>query len=263
VTACGVTSSSSTATTEKNRPQLSLNSQTIFCPYRNPEPSNYLVLKTNQLNYDSGAIQQMKDYVQRFLTKKTNIPDTLEWQAGTTTGQTDQDGCFLQTTIVNKGDSPIQINGFQIKTTQPPIANQDSYRLIELCSLGVVNPHKCSPQECILGCGALTGGLFTCGAHILLSNDSTSFTDATSDCNDVFLNPGDSLLATINFQSQTNFIYTVSPAFSIQTTNGNSLYTIDKPQKLTFALSDQFTCYQLQNNLFVAISVDQPNTWCL
>jgi hypothetical protein len=258
VAACGTTN----AAGGKNGPQLSLNSQTIFCPYRNLDPSNYLVLKTDQINYDSGAIRQMKDYVQKFLTNKTKVPDTLEWQAGTITGQTDQDRCFLQTTVVNTGDSPIQINGLQIKTTQPPVANQDSYRLVELCSLGAVNPFHCSPQKCT-GCGAGGGGSFTCGAHILLTNDNTSFTDDASTCNNVFLNPGDSLLATINFQSQINFIYVISPAFSIETTNGNSLYTIAKPQKLTFVLPDQFTCYQLQNNLFVVIPVTQPDIWCL
>src|SRR5689334_963955 len=147
VTACGTTHSTLATQSRKTTPHFTLNSQTIFCPYRRQELSNYLVLKTDQTNYDSGEIHQMKDYAQKFLTSPENMPSTLEWQAGTTTGENDQDGCFLQVSLVNTGDSPIQIQAFQVKTIQPPSVNNDSYRLVELCYIGATNPVKCTPQQ--------------------------------------------------------------------------------------------------------------------
>lgn len=260
VNACGTTN---TGGAIKIGPRIALNDQQILCPDRDKYPSNFLVLKNDRLSYDSGEVQQMKDYVQKNLGDASRVPATLAWLP-VVDGKSSS--CLLSTSLENTGDSPLQLNGVHVRAIHSAAPNTGTYRLIELCSLGAVNAEICQPQQCKQQCGGRGAGgeEFICTVNILLHHEDTLFTDSKSDCtNSIYFNPHDILKVQIYFNAQDNFTYNITPSFSIQTPKGPLDYTIQKSVAVSFAQADQFTCYRLQDQTFTPIPAKTEGTWCL
>ncbi|GCF08507.1 hypothetical protein [Dictyobacter arantiisoli] len=283
LTGCG-SNGPNTATPMKNTAStITVNAQSIYCPDRTAikQPSNNLVLKTDQTQYDSGEIQQIKAYVQKAavgnisqngIAHPETMPAALEWMYGTTTGGTAQNGCSMTLTLVNSSNQPFLFHNITVREIQTPVKNDAVYHLLDYCSLGALNPTTCTPPTCTQ-CGAGGGDtpsrIYTCEDTILLKNTATTFVGTTMNtdnqplCTDTYLNPQDTLVATIHISSQQNFIYNITATASIQLPDGNKDYPILQKTAIAFAKPEQMSCYQLRNNLFYLIPLNAPNSWCL
>lgn len=120
-------------------------------------PSNYLVLATSRLMYDSGEVQQMTAYLRAlYLTDQTPyaisnikvpLPTSLHWVAGGY-NIARVAGCTALLEITNIGSSTIQIPQAGVRLTESPQQNSYQYHLIDTCTF-------LSFQECQCGgCGA-------------------------------------------------------------------------------------------------------------
>ncbi len=231
-------------------------------------PANNLVLATNRLTYDSNELQQIKNYLNAVSTDEqasVPIPDTLQYVlGGPTTTDTSRslylsgvpnnfiDDCTLVLQITNTSQNPLQIAsvGVQLATDTQP--NNYQYRLLDICNI------LSGGSACEFG-----GGPTPCDqylAPIKLSAGSTNaiFSTSTLDteaCGELTLNPGDVKNIFIYFYSPQNLIYSLVPQLNVDTASGPNTLTLSAlTSTLAFANSNQFTCYGLQNDTFVAES---------
>ena len=227
------------------------------------EAGNNLVLATSRLTYDSNELQQIQDYVQATTRGDLNsvqIPDTLQWVLGgpidtgralNVSGTTSVFAydCSLQLQITNTSQNLIQIASASVQLAANTQQNNYSYRLIDVCSF---SKDQCmfggGPSPCIysatikLGTG-LTNAVFS--APVGSSGDSS--------CGELTLQPKDAKDLTIYIYSPQNLIYSAVPQLVVDTSSGpNTLTLSELTSKLAFANGNQFTCYGLQGDTFVA-----------
>jgi hypothetical protein len=291
MTACGGSSAAkSTSSTSNSESSITLDTQNIYCPdrYYQQEISNSLVLKTSQTLYDSGEIQQIKDYVLQASVKDLSqdgiahpetVPSALQWVSNPLVGKTGPGGCVIILHITYNGEQPILFHNITVKTIQSPVKNNSTYRLLDFCSLGATNLARCHPCST---CGTAPDSPRTTKCHmsILLNQNATTFTDTSTDnnntttstnnndegdvCTDTTFNQGDSLLAYIHINSQQNYIYNIAASASFQLVNGsNKDFPLLKNTQIEFAQPQQLSCYRLTDNVFQEIPMSTPYAWCL
>ncbi len=227
-----------------------------------------LVLATDRLTYDSGELQQMREYTHSVLAgHASSMPTTLRWASGTAIGnflhppEAEDSGCIEQLEITNLGNNPAIIGSMSVQLTSITQNNLTHYRLIDSCTLGAL-------------CFGGTAGGGPQIYYFLLKAKSpdTVVTPLSKEvstnyqcCTDVVLNPGDILPVVIFFASLDPFAFSIVPDLILDTPN-KAPQIIALPQLATtlyFANPNQFSCYGLNGDTFVPLKPPYYNNNCV
>jgi len=245
-----------------------------------------LVLTTNRLQYDTGEIQQMVNYLEAvFHNNPQNQvpPNTLQLIPGSIlqdvpawTMRKGNVGCSGTLEITNISQNPIQLSNIIVQLAADSQQNTYQYRLIDVCSLPSDVPKQ--PPTCPVwsqGTASETPYDF----HLNAGKSGTVFQRQLRDQTDIgiTIQPGDIFIAHLNFTSASksgNFIYSVVPKLIVSVSGEQRTIALtDLKSMLAFIDPHQLSCYQLQENrnTFVAlaqktISAAEEATnhvWCL
>jgi hypothetical protein len=243
-------------------------------------PSNYLVLATSRLMYDSDEVQQMAAYLQAlYLTDQTPyaineikvpLPSSLQWVAGGDNGRQSEfvPGCVALLEITNVGSSTVQIPQAGVRLTEAPQQNNYQYHLIDTCTF-------LSFQECQCnGCGAGVSGceVYYANIHLGMGKQGSVFaTPPTANydrpCGELTLRPGQTTLLFMDFFSlppPSHLVYSVVPELTLDTSTGQRILALPKlGSSIVFADQSQFSCYGLRGHTFVREEPNQPNVHCI
>lgn len=217
-------------------------------------PDN-LVLASNQLTYDAGQAQIIRNYLQLLEehTMALGAPDVwtppappkiLRWLPGSTF-------CGGDYAITNTTNANIQIQSAGFKLTMPPEVNTNHYHHVSFCvDYG--------------GCGQSGGSGCGYGVSLTLDNgnsgtlfDSPIEGDSSIGCS----TPTPLMIApqqiqhvnvTISDAHTRDRIYTGIPTLTVTTTSGQHVIPLPKLMtSLYLTHTDQFPCYQLEDDTFV------------
>jgi hypothetical protein len=229
--------------------------------------TSIFVLATDRLDYDTGEIQQMANYIDAVLghsavPSSPPIPATFNpVSVGPVTAFStyiSKGNCQGTLEITNIGDTTVQLAQVSMQLTAAPVPNRYQYRLIDICSLPT--------HVCPIGLG---GGVKTIDYDFhLRAGQAHTVLQAQSDT-PVIINPDQPPVGLfLSFESSStpgNFIYSVVPQITVNTQDQQTTYTLPQlSTTLAFADAKQFACYSLKGNTLVLL--DQKalqGTFCL
>ncbi len=238
--------------------------------------TNAVVLASNQLEYDTGEIQQTNTYLGQIYDRGVDqsrgtphyddppAPPAMltrtsgTWISGSTGSH--NDSCSGNLQVTNIGKSAIQITGVNMRLLSNAQLNRYHYRLIDLCS---INLRVCQPPF----------GLFisnTYSFNLSMAKANTVFFGQFQGNQPFFgnqplLDPGQVALLRLYFYSSKNLIYSVAPEITVSLVNQQTTYTLSQlTSTLAFANPGQFSCYQLQSNgnTFTQINLNTQGALC-
>jgi len=210
-------------------------------------------------------------------------PPTLRWVLGGLSGSNPQEtitteGCEAVLTLINTGNTSIQIPKIGVQLKARPQPNTYQYRLIDLCSF------QPQPQGQEVGCFSPQGGGGGCNVYFATfqlglgeKNDVFSAVPQGTnyslpgfpDCGILTLAPTAQVQLSINFSlaasTPNNLIYSIVPIFTVNTAQGEQRLALSQlSTTLAFAGINQFSCYGLQGTTFVLLkSTVIPPHWCV
>lgn len=226
-------------------------------------PSDYLVLATDRLSYDSGELQQMETYVANAVYSDQSYsmppPTALQWVPGGTF-------CNIDLQITNTGDSAIQIVSAGVKLQQDAQPNNYQYRLIDACSL--VRTSSCRNVPYILPHCRAKVQLNSGSAGAVFDNTFTmSYQGPSSSldqqCPAVLLQPKGTVILSIDLSSSSAAgIFSIVPELKLS--NQTDPLQLDQmATTITFSDASQFTCYGLQGDTFIQVDQNARGVWCV
>lgn len=215
-------------------------------------PSDNLVLATDRLTYDIGAIQEMQTYIAKAVFDKqsylTQPPATLQWVPG--------NSCSIDLQITNTGDTVVQIVKAGVKLQHDSRPNNYQYHLVDACSFTT----DCQVFPAILSPCSSFIQLQSGSAGTLFENtfaNPYSF-NGQGQCPELTLKPKGVAEVQIDFSaSSAAGIFSVVPQLTLVTATGRSALPL--PQlagTVAFANHSQFSCYSLRGDTLVQVNLN-------
>ncbi|SRR6266566_1161643 len=242
-----------------------------------PTPGT-LVLSSVQPTYDQGTLQSLRNYLNSvgdgFIGGQPDIAPYPVFSADSMAFQlvavnTADLGCSEVLQLTNNGNASVQISHVSLQFIQDTQANTQRYNLIDACSLSL----NFLAQGCPPSLGALEAS-YVAQFNLPLGKANTIMSatcwgyDNSSGCSPqkLTLQPGEFAKITLKYFSNThgNLSFSLQPLFTLDWP-GQQTMSYPAPQlrvKFAFASLSQFSCYALQGQHFIEVSLD-PTHWCI
>jgi hypothetical protein len=171
--------------------------------------------------------------------------------------------CAFELELTNLGSATIQVTKVGVRLTGQPEANKETYRLIDMCSLGGID-HYCGPQ---LGGGPKPCGFYSAAIELRDRNpgalsqeppqpiiNTIGQAPADTGCPAMVIDPAQTVDVRVDLWSGQNLIFPVEPVLTVATSAGEKVVTVPtQAGRAAFANAVQFKCLKFDADRFVPI----------
>ncbi|GAC1666600.1 MAG: hypothetical protein PVS3B3_37660 [Ktedonobacteraceae bacterium] len=225
------------------------------------KPFTVVLAGGDQLQYDTGTIQQMSEYIDELLLANQStanpiptVPAELSLVSGA------QGACQALLEITNLGNSSVQVSQINMQQVDSVRLNSYQYRTINVCSMPI---HvQCPPPSG-------TGEGQALALNVPLGKGEVGKVFQAQNASPFILYPGYFAKVLLSVSPPAtppyNLIYTLVPEIIVNVQGQPTPFLLNELRTtFAFANAQQFTCYGLQGNTFIPLSQNGLSyvPWC-